>query len=96
MIKGLPTKLKKLRSQYNLSQKDVARILRVSPSIISAYELGERTPSIDNILALSRLYHCSTDYLLNYRVSPTEFSLDTAGLNEKQVRSLQLLINTMR
>jgi len=64
MIKDLSTKLKELRKSQNLSQSNVAKKLKVSPSIVSAYETGERTPSTENLLALSYLYNCSTDYLL--------------------------------
>ena len=64
MIKGLPEKLKEQREKYHYSQKYVADQLHVSPSIISGYETGERTPSTEKLLALSYLYHCSTDYLL--------------------------------
>ena len=44
MIKDLSTKLKELRISQNLSQADVAKKLEISPSIISGYETGERTP----------------------------------------------------
>ena len=64
MIKDLSTKLKELRMSQNLSRADVAKKLEISPSIISGYETGERTPSTENLLALSYLYKCSTDYLL--------------------------------
>ena len=53
MIKDLSTKLKKLRMSHNLSQSDVAKKLKISPSIVSGYEIGERTPSTENLLALS-------------------------------------------
>lgn len=53
MIKDLSTKLKELRMSQNLSQADVAKKLEISPSIISGYETGERTPSTENLLALS-------------------------------------------
>ena len=64
MINGLSEKLKTLRKQYKLSQKEVAKALDVSPSIISGYETGERAPSLENLVSLSYLYRCSTDYLL--------------------------------
>jgi transcriptional regulator with XRE-family HTH domain len=64
MISGLPNKLKELRLKYNLSQKDIAKRLDISPSVVSAYETGERTPSLEKHLAFSHLYKCSTDYLL--------------------------------
>ena len=64
MINGLNERLQTLRKQYKLSQKDVAKALGVSPSIISGYETGERNPSLENLLALSYMYRCSTDFLL--------------------------------
>ncbi len=68
MIKGLPEKLRALRTKYNLSQKEAASRIGISPSIVSSYETGERTPSTENLLALSRLYRCSTDYLLGNNI----------------------------
>ena len=47
MIKDLPEKLKLLRVKYGYSQKQVADKVNISPSIISGYETGERTPSTD-------------------------------------------------
>ena len=55
MIEGLPTKLKDLREQYHYSQKEVANKLHLSPSIVSGYETGERTPSTENILAKNKI-----------------------------------------
>lgn len=96
MIKSLPQKLKMLRIKYNLSQKEVASMLGISPSIVSAYETGERTPSTENLLALSYLYKCSADYLLGKEQDMPEVILDTNGLNEKQVQVLQELIKVMK
>ena len=95
MIKDLPDKLKKLRMQYNLSQKEVAAKLNISPSIISGYETGERSPSTENLLALSYLYKCSTDYLLGRTPEEPKFTLDISNLNEEQVQALQTLISVM-
>ena len=48
MIKDLPEKLRLLRSENKYTQKQLAELLDVSPSIVSGYETGERTPSLDN------------------------------------------------
>lgn len=96
MIKDLPEKLKMLRTKYNLSQREVAKKLNVSSSIISGYETGERTPSTENILALSHLYHCTTDYLLGNKIQTTSIVLDATGLSREQILALQALIETMR
>ena len=96
MINGLPQKLKTLRMKYNLSQKEVASMLGISPSVVSGYETGERTPSLENLLALSYLYKCSADYLLGKEQTKPSFILDLDGLNDQQLQALSILINTMK
>lgn len=96
MIKELPQKLKQLRMSHNYSQKQVADKLGISPSIVSSYETGERTPSTDVLLALSYLYKCSTDYLLGKTNEAPDIILDTDGLNQEQIQVLQSLIEVMK
>lgn len=96
MIKDLSNKLKQLRILNNLSQKEVASKLKISPSIVSGYETGERTPSTENLLALSYLYRCSTDYLLGKTKDTPSVTLDTDGLNTAQIQVLQDLIKVMK
>ena len=95
MIKGLPEKLRTLRKQYGFSQREAASRLGISTSVISAYENGERTPSTENLLALSYLYKCGTDYLLGRESDPPKAVLDTDGLSAKQIQLLSELIETM-
>lgn len=95
MIKGLPEKLKSLRKQYGLSQREAASRLGISTSVISAYENGERTPSTENLLALSYLYKCSTDYLLGKESEPPKIILNTDKLSQKQLQILSDLIGSM-
>ena len=96
MIKELPKRLKALRILHNYSQKDVAVQLNISPSIVSAYETGERTPSTENILSLSHLYKCTTDYLLGKTTAAPSVTLDTTGLTNEQIQALRALIKTMK
>ena len=96
MIYGLPQKLKTLRLQYHLSQKQVSDRIGVSPSIISGYETGERTPSTEVLLALSHLYLCSTDYLLGRNQSASNNSISVDGLTERQIAALRLLVESMK
>lgn len=94
MIKGLPDKLIELRKRYGLSQKEVANKLKISPSIVSSYEHGERTPSTEMLLSLSYLYNCSTDYLLGKISARPSISIDTTKLNDKQINAINLLIDS--
>ena len=96
MIAGLSDRLKGLRDKYGLSQKQVAARLGVSPSIVSGYETGERTPSTEVLLALSRLYHVSTDYLLGRNLSAQKTLLDLDGLTDSQKAALLALVQAMK
>ena len=96
MIKELPVKLKQLRLSYNYSQQQVADLINVSPSVVSGYETGERTPSTEVLLKLSNLYKCSTDYLLGKSNQLPVVILDTDGLNQEQIQVLQSLIKVMK
>lgn len=94
MVNGLHERLKKMRQLSGLSQKAVAESLFVSTSIISAYETGERTPSAENLLALSYLYKCSTDYLLG-RGAMSKY-IDASSLSDEQFQLLTAFLKTIQ
>lgn len=97
MISILPERLKLKRKNRGLSQKEVAGILDVSPSIISAYETGERTPSVENILSLSYLYNCTTDYLLGRDSNESDELFDIfSDLTNEQIKALRCIIKGLR
>ena len=97
MIQGLPEKLQALRAKYGYSQKQVADRIKVSPSVVSGYETGERTPSTEVLLQLANLYKCTTDYLLGLdSTRPTGLLLDGEGLSDAQIRAMQSLIDSIR
>ena len=96
MIKDLPEKLKLLRIKYGYSQKQVADKVNISPSIISGYETGERTPSTDVLLSLSNIYNCSVDYLLGKQNAEPPVIFDTEGLTDKQIQAIMTLIDSMK
>ena len=96
MIKGLPKKLQTLRTKYGYSQKQVAAKLGVSPSIVSGYETGERTPSTEVLLSLSFLYNCSTDFLLSKTDALPPSTINVDGLTPRQIAAISDLIETMK
>lgn len=95
MIKGLPQKLKMLRTQFGLSQKKVADKIGVSPSIVSGYETGERTPSIEVLLSLAYLYKTSTDYLLGKQSASPVSVIDVSNLTDKQKVAIANLVESI-
>ena len=88
--------MKDARVKLGYSQRTVAKLLNVSPSIISGYETGERTPSLENLRALAYFYRCSTDYLLGREPAKAEATISVDGLSAHQVHLLTELVATMR
>ena len=57
-------RLKELRKQSNLLQKNVADFLGVSVITNSQYEQGTREPNIEKLLKLAAFFNVSLDDLL--------------------------------
>ena len=60
----IANRLKQLRIEANISQAEVAEALDISKTIISQYESGQRIPSLEKLVRLSRFYKTSLDYLV--------------------------------
>ena len=95
MVNNLNIKLQEQRKLLKLSQKEVAKAIGVSPSIISNYESGERTPSVECLMALAGLYRCSTDYLLGLDKNNCSSYIGTSNLSASQHKLLQDFIDTI-
>ncbi len=93
MDNELGNRIKQLRQQADLTQAELARKLEVSPALISAYELGERSPRLDTLASLALLFKVSTDYLLGIKGQSTE-GLDELSLDE--ARAIQTIIQSLR
>ncbi|MED9903418.1 MAG: helix-turn-helix transcriptional regulator [Lachnospiraceae bacterium] len=61
----LPDKIIKHRKANGWSQEDFSEKLNISRQAISRWENGTALPDAQNILQISKLFHVTTDYLLN-------------------------------
>lgn len=95
MIEGLPDKLKEARKKLNLSQKEVANYLKISPSIVAGYETGYRTPSTEILIKISGLYQCSLDYLVGKK-KDNQIVIDKDGLTDFQISAIHMMIEAMK
>lgn len=57
-------RLKDLREDHDLAQKQVAALLGIDQRVYSNYELGKRALPLRHLLTLADYYCVSTDYLL--------------------------------
>lgn len=86
-------KLKELRIQAGLTQKQLAERVKVTKSVISYYELQERYPSPEMLIKLANIFHVSTDFLLGIEKQQT---LDISDLNEEDISLLHHTISVLR
>ena len=57
-------RLRELREDRDLKQKDLAEYLHIRQNTYSQYENGQRQVPIEVLIALAKYYRTSTDYLL--------------------------------
>ena len=89
-------KLRQMRKERKMSQKELAEKLSVSQSTLSLWELGKYDPDIETIKKIASIFEVSVDQLLGIGFYPDEewqtekqeqaedpFSVALAGLKEK-------------
>lgn len=86
-------RLKTLRIKKKLTQQQLADLLGLTKSVISAYENGPRYPAYDVLIIIARIFKVSTDFLLGVEIKR---EIDTSGLTDEQVEALIVLIDTIR
>ena len=83
-------KIKELREQAGLSQSQLAKKLDVTRSSVNAWEMGLSAPTTQYIVALSKLFHVSADYILGIEA---EQSISLRGYSDEEIA---LIINLLR
>lgn len=57
-------RLRDCREDRDLSQKQVAEMLKINQRVYSNYEIGKRKIPIDHLINLAIFYNTSLDYLV--------------------------------
>lgn len=107
MIKTLGVRIRTIREDHEVMQKDLADALSVDQSTLSKFEQDKRIPSINFVIAFCQYFNVSTDFLLglsdDYRppvsisIPPTLLSRDPyADLSAEHRATLDALANVFR
>ena len=59
-------RLRDLREDRDLTQENIAKVLKTSQGYYSKYELGIREIPLHHIITLCKYYDVSADYLLGF------------------------------
>ena len=57
-------RIKDLREDKDITQKEIADLLHIKQNTYSQYENGQRQIPINVLIALAKFYKTSTDYIL--------------------------------
>ena len=87
--------IKMLRNRKNLTQTDLANLLGVTKSAISAYENGDRQPSHDAIVKMANYFNVTIDYIYGERKMPGGAFLDVTYVSEANRLILLQLIRAL-
>lgn len=60
----LNERIKELRLEKELSQIELAKVLSVTRSTITKWETGDRTPSLQLLIAMTKIFDCTLGYLV--------------------------------
>lgn len=58
-------RIKDLREDHDMLQKEIASLLGISQQYYSEYENGNRTITINHLITLSKFYGTSIDYIVS-------------------------------
>lgn len=68
------SRLKDLREDSDLVQKEVAAILGIDQRVYSNYEIGKREIPTRFVVILAKYYKTSTDYILGLTNNPKPYN----------------------
>lgn len=86
-------RLKSLRKQNKLTQKQVAQRTGLAVSAISSYESGARFPTYQTLIKLASMYHVTCDYIIGM---PGKRTIDVSGLDELEIEVVSQTVNLFR
>lgn len=86
-------KLKNLRTSQKLTQQQLADRIGVAKSVVSYYESGDRYPSYDVLVKIARIFHTTTDYLLD--VSRDKV-IDVTGLSDEDISVIRTVTEALK
>lgn len=73
-MKKFNERLRELREDNNLKQKELAEKLLVDQRSLSFYEIGKYEPNIETIKKIALFFNVSTDYLLGLTDNPKTYN----------------------
>ena len=82
-------KIRQLRKQHNISQKEFADKMNIAQTTYSGYETEQRAPDIETLKKIADFYGVSLDYLCEHE---TKTVAEFGTLNDAQIMAIKILL----
>lgn len=89
-------RLKQLREERNINQRDLAQLMHVSHTTISNYECNKKSPDYDKLIWLCNYFNVCMEYMLGVSDIPLQYNYSppkSIGEDEKQTLSFYCRLN---
>ena len=90
---NMGNKLRSLRIEKKLTQKQIAERIGLAISAVSSYESGTRYPSYEVLVKLAHIFQVSTDYLLGMT---DKRNIDVTGLDDSEIELVSQLVDMLK
>jgi transcriptional regulator with XRE-family HTH domain len=87
----LANRLKQLRSEHKMTQRELAKALNISNGTVAMYETSKRSPDYKTLEKIADFYKVSTDYLLGRNSNTINANSNHASLDQQLEEVLQKL-----
>ena len=99
MTETVGERLKRIRLEHNITQKQIADYLGFKQGQIAKLESNERTLKSDSLIKLSNLYRCSPEYIIlgigEYSKTNLAFRSNEKNLSLEDIAEMNRIIDNL-
>ena len=93
MIINIADRIRFAREQHGMTQTDLAKKLGISRSAVNLWEMSMSSPSLANIIEMTKIFGVSADYLLGIS---NDMVIDVSDLKNDQKEVLFRLLDCFK
>lgn len=93
MTFAISDRIKNLREMNGMTQTELANKLGISRGAVNSWEMSLSTPTVANIIQLSKIFHVTTDYLLGIT---DNVYLDISVLCEEEQKAVMNIVECLK
>ena len=93
MILNIADRIRYLREKGGLTQTDLAKRLGISRSAVNSWEMSLSSPSVANIVEMTKIFNVSADYVLS---CSDKITVDITSLSNEQREIVMRLVECFK